>query len=112
MTRSSRQRHRFSSENWAEQACTYVVLIVDDSRCNDCDYLLRTYTTCRRLWGLTEVHSLMAETVVGFALLGIMGVVMVSLQWKAGKMHDIISKLELDVICNICCFKRTPAIRR
>jgi hypothetical protein len=44
-----------------------VVLIVDDSRFNDCDYLLRTYTTCRRLWGLTEVRSLMAETVVGFA---------------------------------------------
>lgn len=72
MTRPSWQRHSFSSENWTEQACTYVVLIVDDSRFNDCDYLLRTYTTCRRLWGLTEVHSLMAETVVGFALLRIM----------------------------------------
>jgi len=45
---------------------------VDDSQFNDCDYLLRTYTTCRRLWGLTKAHSLMAETVVGFALLRIM----------------------------------------
>ena len=49
-----------------------MVLIVDDSRFNDCDYLLRTYTTCRRLGGLTEVRSLLAETVVGFAFLRIM----------------------------------------